>query len=134
MHVSLPVRFDKSEIVLFGRVEAVRYVDARHPTPPPPSGATHYVATIRVQELWKGSTPHLIELHQSFVGGGLALDQHIGSTYLFFLRRLTPQQPLSHPFAVVTSGYHADECHTQRFQSPEQFRRELGRSYAPRID
>ena len=93
--VPLKTSVEKSEIVLVGQVESVRYAM----DPERSDSTTHYIATVRVMELWKGSTPTTIELHQPFVGGGMDLHQSIGSTYLFFLRQLTPAHPLNHRIA-----------------------------------
>ena len=119
-----------SDIVLFGIVESVRYADDQQN-----GAATHYVATVRVVELWKGSTPKVIELHQAFVAGGMDLyreDLHrVGATYLFFARRLTTTHPLSHPYAVVTSGYTAAECISKQVPDRSDLHKELGPGYPP---
>ena len=65
IEVPLDTLMKREEIVLLGRIEAVRsnMVSA--------NAASHAIVTISVKQLWKGKTPAVIELHQPFVGGGI---------------------------------------------------------------
>lgn len=123
--VPLKASLAQAEIVLLGEVESVRWaID-----PQLPGTISHYIATVRVKKLWKGSTPTTIELHQPLVGGGMDL-QRYGGHYLFFLWQLTPDHPLAHPTNPVTSGYRAAECISKQASSSYDSR-ELGKSYPP---
>jgi|GEM_PF-4926597 hypothetical protein len=125
--IPLKTSLAQAEIVVLGEVESVRYAT----TPERPTGASHYIATVRVKKLWKGSTPTTIELHQPWIGGGMDLHQQVGVHYLFFVWQLTPDHPLTNPPAPpVTSGYRAAECISKRVSSSYDSR-ELGKSYPP---
>ena len=105
--VDFPVQnlMNTAEIVLLGRIDAVRFnmVDA--------NAATHSIYTVSVKELWKGTTPRVIELHQRFIGGGIDFWGEIGKDYVLFVRTITPEQPLSVSNGPnVTSGFVAAEC------------------------
>ena len=123
IQVPIPRAAAESEIVLFGRVESARNVIDADPIVP-----YYYVASVRVFALWKGSTPSVIELAQSPVVGGMDLPNHVGTNYLFFLRRLSAGAPLG-PHWSVTSGYTAHECISKQTPNSDYVGRELGKSY-----
>jgi hypothetical protein len=104
MFVPLETSMKEAEIVLLGRIDAVRFnmVSA--------DSASHSIVTITVTELWKGTTPRAIELHQPFIGGGINFWTETRQDYVLFVRKITPERPLLPVHPNVTSGFLANEC------------------------
>ena len=67
---------------------------------PDPNVPYHYVATVRVLALWKGSTRSVIELAQPPIVGGMDLPNHVGTPYLFLVRSLSLAAPMRKPLRL----------------------------------
>jgi hypothetical protein len=103
--IPLETSMQFADIVLLGRIEAVQL------RVPSPDGRVRRVVTVSVKALWKGALPAEIELHQPVIAGGINFEQEVGKDYVLFVRRFSPEQPLSPAVpGDFTSGFVAAEC------------------------
>jgi hypothetical protein len=98
--VPLEILMKREEIVLLGRIDAVRLSTV----------SAHFTVTITVKELWKGTTPSVIELQQPVIAGGIEFWTETGKDNVLFVRTITPEQPLYINAYSLRSGFVAAEC------------------------
>jgi hypothetical protein len=103
--IPLETSIQFADIVLLGRIEAVRLGVASQDAP------VRRIVTVSVRTLWKGVLPAEVELHQPVIAGGINFEQEVGKDYVLFVRRFTPERPLSPAVpGDFTSGFVAAEC------------------------